>query len=376
MIPLAFHGGTALRFLFATARYSEDLDFALEQARSQYDFRAFLRAIRSTFTAEGYTLDLKVSDRKTVHSAFVRFRGLPYELGLSPHQDEVLAVNLEVDTDPPAGAGLVTTVIRRHVPLQLHHHDRASLLAGKLRAVLQRPYLKGRDLYDLLWYLSDPDWPAPNLVLLNNALQQTGWDAESLTEDSWRRGRETTAPICFLGTSRRRRTALSGLECGRRPPDAGKPEARSRLVHSAKLAPGLHQPAAGVRDQAPARFRALRALISNPQESAPGLAQAGGFLYQLPIQPPNHRRTRTSIPSVPSNLPATLLLDQEVEPAGPAQVAAEKPHVHQGLAPSAPKPTREKTITPLASGYVAWNSAHVAPPRRKISSNSSSGIRA
>jgi hypothetical protein len=31
MIPLAFHGGTALRFLFASARYSEDLDFALEQ---------------------------------------------------------------------------------------------------------------------------------------------------------------------------------------------------------------------------------------------------------------------------------------------------------------------------------------------------------
>jgi hypothetical protein len=52
---------------------------------------------------------------------------------------------------------------------------------------LQRPYLKGRELYDLLWYLSDPDWPAPNLTLLNNALQQTGWEAEALTEDSWRR---------------------------------------------------------------------------------------------------------------------------------------------------------------------------------------------
>jgi hypothetical protein len=186
MIPLAFHGGTALRFLFASARYSEDLDFALEQARSRYDFRAFLRAIQSTFTAEGYTLDLKVSDQKAVHSAFVRFRGLPYELDLSPHRNEVLAVKIEVDTNPPAGAGLATTVIRRHVPLQIHHHDQASLLAGKLHAVLQRPYLKGRDLYDLLWYLSDPDWPAPNLILLNNALQQTGWEAEPLTEGTWR----------------------------------------------------------------------------------------------------------------------------------------------------------------------------------------------
>jgi predicted nucleotidyltransferase component of viral defense system len=33
MIPLAFHGGTALRFLFSHGRYSEDLDFALEGNR-------------------------------------------------------------------------------------------------------------------------------------------------------------------------------------------------------------------------------------------------------------------------------------------------------------------------------------------------------
>ena len=49
--------------------------------------------------------------------------------------------------------------MRRHVTLRLHHHDRASLLAGKLHAILQRPYTKGRDLYDLIWYLSDPTWP-------------------------------------------------------------------------------------------------------------------------------------------------------------------------------------------------------------------------
>jgi len=186
MIPLAFHGGTALRFLYATRRYSEDLDFALERAPERYDFRAYLRAIQNELQAEGYALALKVNDRKVVHSAFVRFPGLLYELGLSPHRDEVLAVKLEVDTNPPAGAVLATTVVRRHLVLHLQHHDRASLLAGKLHAVLQRPYLKGRDLYDLLWYLSDPDWPAPNLTLLNNALRQSGWRAALLTDRTWR----------------------------------------------------------------------------------------------------------------------------------------------------------------------------------------------
>lgn len=68
----------------------------------------------------------------------------------------------------------------------MQHHDRASLLAGKLHAILQRRYAKGRDVYDLLWYLSDPAWPSPNLMLLNNALRQTGRMGPELTAEAWR----------------------------------------------------------------------------------------------------------------------------------------------------------------------------------------------
>lgn len=46
---------------------------------------------------------------------------------------------------------------------------------------------KGRDLFDLLWYLSDPDWPQPNLDLLNNALTQSQWQRGRLTTSSWRK---------------------------------------------------------------------------------------------------------------------------------------------------------------------------------------------
>jgi hypothetical protein len=104
MTTLAFHGGTALRFLYATPRYSEDLDFTLERSPAAYDFRGHLKAIRESLEAEGYAVELKVNDRRTVHSASVRFRGLPYELGFSPHRGQVLAVKIEVDTNPPAGA--------------------------------------------------------------------------------------------------------------------------------------------------------------------------------------------------------------------------------------------------------------------------------
>jgi predicted nucleotidyltransferase component of viral defense system len=186
MLSLAFHGGTALRFLYAYGRFSEDLDFALERSPERYDFRRNLQAIRSALTPEGYRVELKVNDQKTVHSAFVRFPELLYELGLSTQRSEGLAVKLEVDTKPPAGAQLETTLVRRFVVLQLQHHDRASLLTGKLHAILQRSYTKGRDLFDLLWYLSDPDWPSPNLVMLNNALKQTGWTGPHITNENWR----------------------------------------------------------------------------------------------------------------------------------------------------------------------------------------------
>lgn len=185
MIPLAFHGGTALRFLYAIPRFSEDLDFALERTDRGYDFRAYLKTIRSDLERVGYEVEIKLNDRRIVHKAFVKFPGLLFELGLSPHRSEVLAIKLEVDTKPPKGAVLDTTLIRRHRTLQLQHHDRASLFAGKTHAVLQRSYTKGRDLYDLLWYLSDPKWPAPNLEMLNRALEQSEWSGPEVTPENW-----------------------------------------------------------------------------------------------------------------------------------------------------------------------------------------------
>lgn len=180
-----FHGGTALRFLYNLPRYSEDLDFALMEPGSLSEFSDIIRGVQRAFQAEAYSVDVKPNDEKTVKSAFLRFRGLLHELGLSPHASEVLAIKVEIDTNPPAGGMTETSIVRRYALLNLLHHDRPSLLAGKLHAVLSRPYIKGRDLYDLFWYLSDASWPAPNLVLLGNALRQTGWQGPDVAERHW-----------------------------------------------------------------------------------------------------------------------------------------------------------------------------------------------
>jgi hypothetical protein len=182
----AFVGGTALRFLYQLPRYSEDLDFSLNRPGGDARFSTHMRAIKYDLAAETYDVEIKAREGAAVAAAFIKFRGLLYDMGISPHAGEVLSVKVEVDTNPPAGAVLEAKVVRRFVLLNLLHYDRASLLAGKLHAVLSRKFTKGRDLYDLAWYLSDPAWPEPNVELLENALRQTGWKGEIPTGQNWR----------------------------------------------------------------------------------------------------------------------------------------------------------------------------------------------
>jgi hypothetical protein len=92
MLPLAFHGGTALRFLYHLPRYSEDLDFARERRDAPYNFRHYLMAIQADLRDEDYLIEIRVNDQKIVNSALIRFRGLWHDLGLSPHPTELLAI--------------------------------------------------------------------------------------------------------------------------------------------------------------------------------------------------------------------------------------------------------------------------------------------
>jgi hypothetical protein len=187
---VAFHGGTALRFLYRVPRFSEDLDFSLEDREAGFDFEELMGFVCSRFEHEGYVTQTKTATRTTVNKAFIRFPGLEHELGLSPHADKVFSVKVEVDTDPPAGAGIQITTVRRFVTLRLVHHDKATLLAGKIAAVLLREWVKGRDIYDLVWYLSDPDWPGPDAGYLDAALLQAGPAGATIRESGWSRALE------------------------------------------------------------------------------------------------------------------------------------------------------------------------------------------
>jgi len=182
----AFVGGTALRFLYSLPRFSEDLDFSTTEPGVKDNFAELMKKVKNRFLAEDYEISVKAKTAKTVRAAFVKFPALLYELGLSPLSSEVISIKVEIDSNPPAGAKLETSIIRKHCLLNLQHYDKSSLLAGKLHALSTRKYTKGRDVYDLMWYLSDRTWPGPNLILLNSALKQTAWPGPELTKENWR----------------------------------------------------------------------------------------------------------------------------------------------------------------------------------------------
>jgi predicted nucleotidyltransferase component of viral defense system len=182
----AFMGGTALRFLYSMPRFSEDLDFSVTAPAPEDNFLMLMKKAKNTFLAEDYDVTVKAKTTKTVKAAFIKFPGLLYELNLSPLASETISIKVEVDSNPPAGATLETTVIRKHCLLNLQHYDKSSLLAGKLNALLTRKYVKGKDVYDLIWYLSDRTWPPPNILMLNNALAQKNHQGSKMTKENWR----------------------------------------------------------------------------------------------------------------------------------------------------------------------------------------------
>ena len=102
----------------------------------------------------GFQVDVTWNERHVVQVGWVRIAGLLHEAGLAAMPAEKLSIKVEIDTNPPHGARTEKRVVTRYVTFLLHHHDLPSLMAGKIAAVLTRKYTKGRDWYDLAWYLS------------------------------------------------------------------------------------------------------------------------------------------------------------------------------------------------------------------------------
>ena len=181
----AFLGGTALRFLYNLPRFSEDLDFSAAKD-TRFNFVNLIKKIKEELILAGYDISISYNEKKTVQSAFIRFKGLIYEAGISSIREQKFSIKIEIDTNPPQGAVLKTHIVNKYFPISFLSYDVSSLFAGKLHALLSRKYTKGRDFFDIGWYLSKWRDLSPNIILLQNALKQTDWEKEFPSKANWR----------------------------------------------------------------------------------------------------------------------------------------------------------------------------------------------
>jgi len=184
-VSLSFVGGTALRFMFGLPRFSEDLDFSLENDKG-YKPEQWMKKLKNDLLLAGFNISLSWNDRTTLHKAWIKIDELLKDAGLAVMSNQKLSIKLEIDTRPPRGAIVEKKIITRHTVFSIQHHDLPSLMAGKVHALVTRKYAKGRDWYDLVWYRGMRPPIEPNLIQLQHALDQT--EGKGLfNADEWKR---------------------------------------------------------------------------------------------------------------------------------------------------------------------------------------------
>ncbi len=184
----AFQGGTCLRVLFSLDRFSEDLDFALMESNPNFQWKPYLEKVVLEFAFYGY--ELKVQDRSEaqdpVKKAFLKDHSIGKVLSLKHRnrsgRQQQIQIRLEIDTHPPLRANYELKYLDFPLPYAITVHDLPTLFAGKSHALLTRPYTKGRDWYDFLWYTARKT--KVNYLFLFHALEQHGpWKGKKFNVD-------------------------------------------------------------------------------------------------------------------------------------------------------------------------------------------------
>ncbi len=171
-----FHGGTSLRVFHRLGRFSEDLDFLLKEKDLDFKWQPYIEAVEDV--CRQYSIVPEVVDKSKVDnvvkkmilkdSSIVKFLNLSFRRPL----EQKLTVKLEIDTNPPAGSGLEIKFLDFPIASEVLVQDLPSNFAGKSHALLCRKYIKGRDWYDFLWYVSK-EVPL-NFRFLSSAIYQQG----------------------------------------------------------------------------------------------------------------------------------------------------------------------------------------------------------
>jgi len=189
----AFYGGTALRIFYGMDRFSEDLDFSLLVADDAFDLSKYFKSISAVVNSLGLNFEVSKKDKtldSRIDSAFIKGNTKETFISIYPNStdsnriihNERIVIKFEVDINPPLYASTEIKFRLLPFPYQVRVYDQSSLFAGKIHAVIARTWknrVKGRDLYDYIYYLSLDT--KVNLKHLEARLKQTKTIDENMT---------------------------------------------------------------------------------------------------------------------------------------------------------------------------------------------------
>lgn len=147
---IIFIGGTALRIVYDTKRFSEDLDFDNFNL-SLKDFSDAAYQVKEKLELEGYDVSVETKNKKNTYHYIIKIPKLLYDFNITPHINQNLIV--KVDTQPHNFKYKPEEKIlnRFGIFTQINVAPKDILLSQKIAATLNRKTTKGRDFYDVVF---------------------------------------------------------------------------------------------------------------------------------------------------------------------------------------------------------------------------------
>ena len=148
---LSFIGGTAIRILQQSYRFSEDLDFDNFGLRFN-QFEELARKTCRDMEFKGFLIELKTVERGAYH-CHIRFPEILYKTGISSNAKEKILIRIDSETKEKLYKPHKFLLNRYTVYRQILTAPVAVLLSQKMLTVLHRKREKGRDLFDVSFLL-------------------------------------------------------------------------------------------------------------------------------------------------------------------------------------------------------------------------------
>ena len=152
-----FLGGTCLRLVHGTSRFSEDLDFDNFNIDAAI-FEDVKALMLKELSGKGFAVDVE-SAGKNAFRLDIKFNEMLYDLNLTGHKNQKLLIQLDSEAQQFDFVPEPYLLNRFGVFTQLQTTPASLILAQKFYAILNRPRNKGRDFYDVVFLIGQGTKP-------------------------------------------------------------------------------------------------------------------------------------------------------------------------------------------------------------------------